>query len=362
MDVVAIPNIISIFKRYTCSNHYQSIASKFSSSKKKKKKTMSHPIHQADENSPYGDLTREEFYRKHQILHQESFMFNKKSMKIFTQSWRPDLTSQPKGLVAMVHGYSSESGWLNELTAVAIAKVGFLVCALDLQGHGCSDGLPGHIPNIDYVVNDCIKFFDSVKADHPKLPAFLYGESLGGAISILICLKQKYAWDGLVLNSSMCGISAKFKPIWPLEKLLPVAAFFAPTWKVVVSKPVASRSYKEEWKRRLVANNPNRRTSGKPPAATALEFLRVCKFIRKHCHELEVPLLIVHGKDDAVCDFRSASFVYESAASEDKTLKIFAGMWHMLIGEPKENVELVFGTVLSWLGDHATAKANTKTN
>jgi hypothetical protein len=91
---------------------------------------MSHPIHRANDKSPYGDLTREEFYKKHQIFHQESFMFNKKNMKIFTQSWRPDSTSQPKGIVAMVHGYSSESSWLNELTAVAIAKAGFLVCAL----------------------------------------------------------------------------------------------------------------------------------------------------------------------------------------------------------------------------------------
>ncbi|XP_050224790.1 caffeoylshikimate esterase-like [Mercurialis annua] len=227
---------------------------------------MSHPIHEANEHSPYGNYTRQEFYSKHQIIHNQSFIFNKRNMKIFTQSWCPH--AKPKGLVAMVHGYSSESSWINELTAVAMAKAGFLVCALDLQGHGYSDGSPGHIPNIKHVVHDCIQFFDSVKAENPKLPAFLYGESLGGAISILICLKQKHAWNGLVLNGSMCGISAKFKPIWPLEKLLPVAAKLAPNWRVVVSKP-------------------------------------------------------------------------------------FPGMWHMLIGEPKEHVELVFGTILSWLGDHA---------
>ncbi|KAB5534969.1 hypothetical protein DKX38_018055 [Salix brachista] len=322
---------------------------------------MAHPIHQANDRSPYGDLTREEFYKKHQILHQESFMSNKKNKKIFTQFWRPDSTSQPKGIVAMVHGYSSESSWLNELTAVSIAKEGFLVCALDLQGHGRSDGLAGHIPNIQHVVSDCIKFFDSVKASNPKLPAFLYGESLGGAISILICLKQGHAWDGLILSSAMCGISAKFKPAWPLEKLLPLAALFAPTWKVVASKPVSSRSYKEEWKRRLVASNPNRRSSRKPSAATALVFFRVSEYIRRHCYDLKVPFLMVHGEDDFVCDFRSASFVHESASSKDKTLKIFPGMWHMWIGEPEENVELVFGTILSWLEDHAAIAKKTKT-
>ncbi|XP_022146675.1 caffeoylshikimate esterase-like [Momordica charantia] len=161
----------------------------------------------------------------------------------------------------------------------------------------------------------------------------------------------------------MCGISAKFKPIWPLEKLLPLAASLAPSLRLVVSKPLASKSYKEEWKRRLVAKNPNRRFSGKPPMATALEFLRVCEYIKMNCHELEVPMLMLHGEDDVICDCRSARFVFESAASEDKTLKVFPGMWHQLIGEPKESVDLVCGTILDWLVDRAQkakAKKNTK--
>ncbi|MBA0730790.1 hypothetical protein Golax_020399 [Gossypium laxum] len=252
---------------------------------------MIHPIHEANESCPYGDLTREEFYQKHQILHQEGFMLNSRKMRIFTQSWRLNSTHNLRGVVAMVHGYASDSGWLTELTAVAIAKCGFLVCALDLQGHGLSDGFPGHIPSIKHVIQDCIHFFDSVKQEYRKLPAFLYGESLGGAVSILICLKQKNEWDGLILNGAMCGVSAKFKPAWPLEKLLSVVAFLAPTWTVAAAKPV--------------------------------------------------------------CDCRSARLAYESASSQDKTLKIFPGMDHMLIGEGKDNVDLVFGTILAWLGERA---------
>ncbi|KAA8519418.1 hypothetical protein F0562_013707 [Nyssa sinensis] len=280
-------------------------------------------------------------------------MLNKQNMKIFTQSWHPDSAPRLRGLVAMVHGYTSESSWLFELTAVAVAKAGFYVCALDLQGHGYSDGLPGHIPSLRPIVRDCIQFFDAARGDHPKLPAFLYGESLGGAISILVCLKQRSEWNGLILNGAMCGVSKKFKPVWPLEKLLRVVAFIAPTWRIVITKPVGSKSYKEEWKRKLVAKSPNRPTSGKPPAATALEFLRVCEYIQRNCHELEVPLLVVHGGDDMICDSNSARLVYESAASKDKTLKIFTGMRHQLIGEPNESVELVFRTILSWIGERA---------
>ncbi|KAM7524830.1 hypothetical protein LguiA_014732 [Lonicera macranthoides] len=315
---------------------------------------MAHPIHQANENSPYGDLTREDFYKKHQILHQQSFMLNNQNIKIFTQSWRPGSTPRLRGLIAMVHGYASESSWLFELTGVALAKAGFFVCALDLQGHGYSEGVPGHIPNIRPLVRDCIQFFDPARANHQHVPAFLYGESLGGAIAILIALQQRSEWKGLILSGAMCGVSKKMKPVWPLEKLLLVAACVAgPKWRVPMTKPLGSGSYKEEWKRKLVRKSPTRRARGKPPARTALELLRVCEYIKRHSNELEVPMLVVHGGDDRVCDLKSARVVYESAASKDKSLKIFEGMWHLFIGEPNECVDLVFGTILSWIGERA---------
>ena len=255
----------------------------------------------------------------------------------------------------MIHGYASESSWIFELTAVAIARAGFIVCALDLQGHGYSDGCAGHIPDIYAIVDDCIQFFDAVRGSNSTLPAFLYGESLGGAIAILVCLKQAGTWNGLVLSGAMCGVSKRIRPMWPLEKLLPVAAFIAPGWRVKITKSPGSKSYKEDWKRKLVSKSPNRGrlTSSQPPAATALEFFRVCKIIERDCHELEVPLLVVHGGQDEVCDPGSARNVFKSASSTDKTFKIFEGMWHMLIGEPNEGVETVFQTILSWIGERA---------
>lgn len=321
---------------------------------------MSHPVHEANENSPYGMLTRQEFHKKHQIIHQQKIMLNKQNMKIFTQSWRHDSSLTPRGVVAMIHGYATESSWLFELTAVAIAKAGFIAYALDLQGHGFSDGHPGRIHNVHVVIDDCIQFFDSVRGDHPKLPAFLYGESLGGALALLISLKQKTEWTGLILNGAMCGISKNIKPMWPLEKLLPLAACIAPNARIRFSRSPASKSYKEEWKRKLVSKSPNRHrlVSRKPPAATALQFFRVCTFIKRNCGELKIPMLIVHGGDDGSCDPIAAMNVYKSAASKDKTIRIFEGMWHMLIGEPNESVELVFGTIISWIGERADKARN----
>lgn len=275
-------------------------------------------------------------------------MINNHGMKIFTQSWQPT-NSRRKGLVAMIHGYTSESSWLCELNAVALAKAGYLVCALDLQGHGFSEGPRDHIPDIQPLVHDCLQFLDSARAHHPKLPHFLYGESLGGALAILVCLQQRTAWKGLILSGPMCEVSRKFKPVWPLEKLLPIAAFIAPSWRISITQPPACRSCREDWKRRLVERSPNRQTSGRPTAASALQLLRVCDVIRSNGHGLELPLLILQGGDDRICDPDGAKALFESAASKDKSLKVFPGMWHQLIGEPNDSAEMVFNVMLSWI-------------
>ncbi|CAI9095697.1 OLC1v1031693C1 [Oldenlandia corymbosa var. corymbosa] len=315
---------------------------------------FSHPIHEANKNSPYGDLTREEFHKKHQILHKQSFMFNKKNMKIFTQSWQPAdySTSELKGLVAMIHGYCSESSWLFELNAIAIAKSGYFVCALDLPGHGYSEGSRGFISDLLSLVSDSIQFFDSVRKEHSGLPAFLYGESLGGAIAVFICLRQKNEWNGLILSGPMFGISRNMLPMWPTEKIiLPVASSFAPSWQINSTRLFAVESIKEGWKKRLVGKGPNRPTNSMIPlqAITLREFMKACSFIQRRCHQLEVPLLVLHGEDDRVCEPQAAKFVFQSAASKDKSMKICPGMWHQLIGEPNPSVEQVFEMIISWI-------------
>ncbi|CAA0823762.1 alpha/beta-Hydrolases superfamily protein [Striga hermonthica] len=316
---------------------------------------MAHPIHEANSNSPYGHLTRAEFYRKHNILHDESFMTDDQNLKIFTQSWQPSSTySGPlKGLIAMIHGYTSESGWLFELTAVAMAKSGFFVSSLDLPGHGLSEGPPEHITDLDPLIRACIKCFDSARARHPGIPHFLYGESLGGALAVLVAVEQKAMWRGLVLAGAMCEVSGKFKPPWPLERLLPAVAAVAPAWRISVTEPPARRSYREGWKRELAEGSPNRRSCGRATAATGVQLLRACERVRRECSRLETALLVVHGGDDVICDPEGARRVYGEAGSEDKMLRVYEDMWHMWIGEPNDRVDEVFGEIMTWIEDRA---------
>lgn len=257
-----------------------------------------------------------------------------------------------------------------QLNAVYLTKHGFACCAIDHQGHGYSDGLDGlnvHIPDINPVVDDCITFFDSFRDRFSdSLPSFMYSESLGGAIALLISLrgkgkegelKLKRPFDGLVLNGAMCGISPKFKPPWPLEHLLGFAAAVIPTWRVVPTRgTIPDVSFKVEWKRKLAISSP-KRYMGRPRAATAQELMRICREVQSRFHEVDIPFLIAHAAEDVVCDPACVEELYKRASSKDKTLKIYPGMWHQMIGEPDENVELVFGDMVDWLKTRADEKS-----
>ncbi|KAL3819982.1 hypothetical protein ACJIZ3_005887 [Penstemon smallii] len=160
-------------------------------------------------------------------------MIYNQNIKVYTQSWQPsDPNRKLKGLVGMIHGYTSESDWIFELNATAMAKVGFYVCALDLQGHGSSDGSPPHhVLNVQPLLQDYRQYFDS---------------SLGGAIAILLYLNQiKNTWKGLILNGPM------FTP--------PTIVFLAPCWRIAITT-LPNHSFIENWKRGLVEKSPNRKT------------------------------------------------------------------------------------------------------
>lgn len=313
---------------------------------------MPHPVAEANERGPFGDLTPSQFYARHSVSHSSSSFVNPQGLRIFTQWWTPLPPAEIIGIVAVIHGFTGESSWFIQLTSVYFAKAGFAVCALDHQGHGFSEGLIAHIPDIEPVVDDCISFFDSFRARYPSsLPCFMYSESLGGAIALLIHLRggASRGWDGLVLNGAMCGISSKFKPPWPLEHLLSIVATLVPTWRVVPTRgSIPDLSFKVDWKRKLALASP-RRKLGWPRAATAQELMRVCREVQGKFEEVTLPLLIVHGAEDVVCDPACVEDLYRRAASRDKTLRIYPEMWHQLTGEPEENVELVFGDILNWL-------------
>jgi acylglycerol lipase len=72
--------------------------------------------------------------------------------------------------------------------------------------------------------------------------------------------------------------------------------------------------------------------------------------------QVSLPFLIVHGGDDKVTDPSVSDLLYRSAASQDKKLNLYPGMWHALTsGETPENIHTVFQDIIAWLDQRSSS-------
>ncbi|CAI8618164.1 unnamed protein product [Vicia faba] len=299
----------------------------------------------------WGYTPEEQYYKQQLITSTKSTFTTPRNLTLFTRSWLPNPTTPPRALIFMIHGYGNDISWTFQSTPIFLAQMGFACFALDLQGHGQTQGLKAFVPNVDLVVQDCLSYFNSIKQD-PKfeaLPCFLFGESMGGAICLLIHFADPRGFQGAILVAPMCKISDKVRPRWPIPQILTFLARFFPTLAIVPTPDLLYKSVKVDHKKVIAEMNPLR-YRGKPRLGTVVELLRVTDILSRKLCDVELPFIVLHGSADVVTDPEVSRELYEEARSEDKSIKVFDGMMHsLLFGETDENVEIVRSDILQWL-------------
>ncbi|TYH57500.1 hypothetical protein ES332_D08G093500v1 [Gossypium tomentosum] len=288
--------------------------------------------------------------------YQEDHIRNSRGTLLFTCRWLP-LISSPKALVFLCHGYGMEcSGFMRECgTRLAAAR--YAVFGIDYEGHGRSKGARCYIKKFENIVNDCSNFFKTICAqeEYRDKSRFLYGESMGGAVALLLHKKDPSFWNGAVLVAPMCKISEKVKPHPVVVNILTKMEEIIPKWKIVPTKDVIDSAFKDPIKREVIRNN-KLIYQDKPRLKTALEMLRTSISLEDGLNEVILPFFVLHGEADIVTDPEVSKALYEKASSKDKTIKLYPGMWHGLTsGEPDENIEIVFADITAWLDKRCNA-------
>nr|CAB3490654.1 unnamed protein product [Digitaria exilis] len=281
-------------------------------------------------------------------------------MRLFACRWLPagaaagKKNPPPKALVFLCHGYAVECGVTMRGTGEHLARSGYAVYGLDYEGHGRSDGLQGYVPDFDALVQDCDDYFTSVvrrqQQQQQVVRRFLLGESMGGAVALLLHRARPEFWSGAVLVAPMCKIADDMRPHPVVVNILRAMTSLVPTWKVVPTADVIDAAYRTQEKRDEIRGNPYC-YKDRPRLKTAYELLRVSLDVEANIlHQVSLPFLIVHGGADKVTDPSVSELLYRSAATQDKMLKLYPGMWHALTsGESPNNIHTVFQDIIAWL-------------
>jgi alpha-beta hydrolase superfamily lysophospholipase len=119
----------------------------------------------------------------------ETFTFSTDDgAKIFVRKWLPEGIERVKAVVQIAHGMAEHSKRY-ERFAEALVDAGYAAYANDHRGHGET---AGSLENVGYfadengwnlVMGDMLSLTHIIKNEHPDVPVFLFGHSMGSLLS-----------------------------------------------------------------------------------------------------------------------------------------------------------------------------------
>ena len=151
---------------------------------------------------------------------ENQFILSQDGLKLHLHHWR---TKQPQKVLCIVHGLGEHAGRYTELSKV-LNDDNCSVMAIDLRGHGLSEGKRGHTRSYEHLLFDIEELLKAARAEYLDLPMILFGHSMGGnLVASFVKTKTTSELSGFILSSPFFDV-----------------AFQPPEWKVKLAKAVGA--------------------------------------------------------------------------------------------------------------------------
>lgn len=257
----------------------------------------------------------------------------------FTLLRRRWIAGQPRRVLVIVHGLAEHSGRYAHVGRY-FAERGYAVHAFDQRGHGESGGPRVHTPSLDALLDDLEAFLALVRAEHPGLPLVLLGHSMGGLEVASLLVTRRPSLDAAVLSGPALRVAGGGLRL----ALGRVLSWMAPRMQIPSGISPDSLSRDPQ----VVADYV-----GDPLIPSTLSvglgaaLIGGARALEGRGAEVEVPLLIVHGEADTLCDVEGSRAFHARLQSAGSELRTYPELRHEVFNEPEQ--EDVLGDVADWI-------------
>lgn len=273
--------------------------------------------------------------------HDTQYIRSADGTQLHVQSWLPQHT---RAVVGVVHGWSDHSGRYGNVVD-ALTPHGCGVYAVDLRGHGLSEGQRGHINTWDEYRGDVHAFLDLLEATYPDTPLFLMGHSTGG----LIVLEYAIHHPARRLNGLIASAPLLAEPNVPgVVKLLGrVLSRVAPSFSLdpnadpntISRDPAVVAAYKSD---------PLAHSRATPRLSTEMSAAR--DFVLANLDGITYPFLLMYGSADGLVPPHISREMFAHVGAADKTRHEYDGGYHELFNDLCKDEML--GDLVAWLDAH----------
>jgi len=271
------------------------------------------------------------------IIDANHYFQNKDGLWIFTKTWNPPQETPLKGVIFFSHGFGEHvSRRSYHLLAERLNKSGFIVHGMDHQGHGRSNGERVHVEQFTDYAEDFIQFIQLKYKDHPDLPHFLLGHSMGSLVAALTCLAMLRRKMDIIKGVVLVGLALTIDP--------KINTIFNRTAAWIASSILPKFAVRGKIDSNAISRNPDvikacasdeLNYHGVFKARHSHETIKTISHIEQNLSQFTLPVIILHGSSDTVCRVDGAHRFYNKCGSRDKRLVILEGMYH----EPFEDEE-----------------------
>ena len=276
------------------------------------------------------------------MKHKEDFFNGYDDTELYYQVWEPE--AKPRAVIQIVHGLGEYSTrYINVVNK--IVPEGYIIYASDLRGHGKSKGIRAYIKKFDDYIKDQDIFTKLIQKNHPDLPIFLLGHSMGSIISKIYVGRGETPFKGLILSGAGTKIggstNAFLKAIAKLMSLLAPKATISPDIKGedVSHDPEVIKNYDED---PLILK--------KITVRLGAEMMKANGIANKLTPNIKIPVLVQFGSEDTL--ILGGDELKDLFTVEDKTIIKYEGLRHEVYNELKEKREKVLQDLLDWLNKH----------
>jgi lysophospholipase len=235
--------------------------------------------------------------------------------------------------VLIIHGYGEHLRRYDELAA-RLVDGGFAVVAVDVRGHGKSDGQRGHVVRFDEYLIDVAAGFEMLASLHPGGgKRVLLGHSNGGLVALRYALSSAGTRpDALVLSGPLLKLAVQV-PGWKstlgrgLSRIAPATSLANDVDSTLLSHDASvGKAYEDD---PLVHRVATARyfTEMTTAAADALE----------RGKKLNIPMLLLQGGADKIVDPDGSRQLHRTAPRDHRYIE-YEGFYHEIFNETDQGL------------------------